>query len=573
VNRRVAVVGAGPSGLATVKELLAEGHDPVCLERAASLGGVFRFGERDGVIWESCRLTSSGPLTAFSDFPVGPGQDGHLTARDYVAYLERYVAAFGLAPRLRFGSTVERVERAPEGGWRVRWRDPEGAREERFDAVAIASGLHQHPLRPDFAGLDGFAGEVMHASEYRRPAQVAGRRVLVVGAGESGADLAAEVAEHAAECVLSLRRGVSVLARIRFGAPNDYRTSRLTNCPADWIHQTRHPVDDGRRRAYRWLFLPVVVLDKALQLVTRWFWELAPLVRPGSWSETRANFATRKLTKRLLVESGGMPVEQFGTKSDEFVRAIVAGRCRRVGAIERFDGRRVRFAGGAEQEPDLVVLCTGFETRIPFLEAAVADAPRFLHTFHPAIGRDLGFVGFLRPAFGAIPPLAELQARWFARLQSGLAALPPEAEMERAIVEETERRARIFRAVRGRLAHLVDHTSFCDALAEQVGCKPGTADVARESRRFRRRFWAGPFVAAQYRLVGPHARPEIARASPTPGRSGSRSGCAGRRAASLPAGSARAGRPSSGSAPPERRGPALRPGSRPNFPAARPYSS
>ena len=86
-KKRVAVVGAGPSGLATVKALLEEGHQPVCLERAASLGGAFRFGEHDGVVWDSCRLTSSGVLTAFSDFPVSTDRAEHMEAREYVSYL------------------------------------------------------------------------------------------------------------------------------------------------------------------------------------------------------------------------------------------------------------------------------------------------------------------------------------------------------------------------------------------------------------------------------------------------------------------------------------------------------
>ena len=84
--------------------------------------------------------------------------------------------------------------------------------------------------------------------------------------------------------------------------------------------------------------------------------------------------------------------------------------------------------------------------------------------------------------------------------------------MQRSIEEWRYFRAHFFRAVRGRLDHLVEHTPVCDALAEQVGCKPTWRDIRRESRRFRRKFMVGPFVAAQYRLVGPHAKPAIARA-------------------------------------------------------------
>ncbi|MCM2268966.1 MAG: NAD(P)-binding domain-containing protein [Thermoanaerobaculia bacterium] len=508
----MAVVGAGPSGLVAAKELLAEGHRPVVFERAADLGGVFRFGERDGVVWESCRLTSSGLLTAFSDFPVAADGAGHLRVGQYVDYLRRYCDAFAVTPHLRFETTVERVERDGDTGWIVTVVGADGRRSaERFDAVAVCSGLHQDPHLPAVPGLASFPGDVLHGSRYRRPEQVAGRRVLVVGAGESGADIVAEVARHAAETVLSLRRGVAVVTREAFGVPRDFLTSRLLNSPADWIFQTRHPKDDRKRRVYRALFLPFVVVDKALQLLYRFAWEFLPLLVGKSLAEVRENLATRRLTMQLLAESGGTVNEQFGTKTDEFVRALAAGRCRRAPGLARFDGRRAVFADGSEMEPDLVVFCTGFETRLPFLDPAIAAAPRYLHTFDPGTGATLGFVGLLRPAFGAIPPLAELQARWFALVCSGRRALPTAPRMAAEIERWQRHRDEFFRAVRGRLDHLVEFTVFCEALAGEIGCRPTAAALARERARFRRRFFAGPFVAAQYRLVGPHAQPELAR--------------------------------------------------------------
>jgi hypothetical protein len=288
-------------------------------------------------------------------------------------------------------------------------------------------------------------------------------------------------------------------------------TSRLNNSAAAWIFQTRNPADDRKRSIYRWVFLPFVFVDKFLQLLFRFFWEFLPLLRAPGAAAIRVNLRTRELRRRLLETSGGTLNEQFGTKTDEFVRALAEGRCRLAPATARFDGPRAVFQDDSEFTPDLVIFCTGFDTKIPFLDEALAKAPRFLNTFNPAAGASLGFIGFLRPAFGAIPPLAELQARWFARLQSGNLALPSEIEMRRSIEQWAHSRRHTFRAVRGRLDELVDYTPFCDALASQIGCKPAWPDIRRESRRFRRRFFAGPFVAAQYRLVGPHAKPEVAR--------------------------------------------------------------
>ena len=410
MSKRVAVVGAGPSGLVTVKELLAEGHTPTCFERADGLGGVFRFGETDGVVWESCLLTSSGLLTAFSDYPVPPNRTGHMRISAYVDYLAKYCEAFDLRGHICLETTVESVTSNPGGDWTLRIRDAQGTREERFDSVALCSGLHQHPHLPRFSGQETFTGKVMHGAQYRRPAQVRGKRVLIVGAGESGADIAAEVAAHAAESVLSLRRGVAVLPRTIFGKPQDLQTSRLQNSAAHWIFQTRNPADDRKRQVYRWTFLPFVFVDKFLQLVFRFFWEFLPLLWASSLAAIRTNLRTRKLTLQLLEISGGTLNEQFGTKTDEFVRALAEGRCRRAPAIARFEGPQVVFQDDSEFTPDLVIFCTGFDTRMPFLDEALAAAPRFLNTFNPEAGANLGFIGFLRPAFGAIPPLAELQA-------------------------------------------------------------------------------------------------------------------------------------------------------------------
>jgi dimethylaniline monooxygenase (N-oxide forming) len=255
----------------------------------------------------------------------------------------------------------------------------------------------------------------------------------------------------------------------------------------------------------------VVAFESVARSLASWG-ELARGLRPGraGLRELRTRLAVRRITRRLLAESGGGVLEQFGTKTDEFVRAMALGRCRRAGPIERFDGDRVVFAGGDSCTADMVVFCTGFEPGPGFIEPE-PSLERHLHIFDPAIGPSLGVVGRVRPAHGSIPPLAELQARYFALVTSGKRDLPCAAEMRESIAGLAATRARLLRAAPHRLPHLVDYTSFCDELAERIGCKPTAAAVRAESRAFRARFYAGPFVAAQYRLVGPHAKPDLAR--------------------------------------------------------------
>jgi len=509
--KRVAVIGAGPSGLVAVKELLEQGHRVTCFEKADSLGGVFRFDENDGLVWATCRLTSSGTLTAWSDFPVSAGHEEHMPVDDYVRYLSDYCTAFGVHEHIRYRSRVEKVRRLPGGGWAVSWSHGGPTSSESFDAVAVCSGLHQYPHVPRYPGQESYPGETMHAWQYRRGDVARGKKVLIIGAGESGADIAAEVAKYASETVVSLRRGVAVVPRCTFGRPRDYLTSRIINSSAHWLFQTRNPQDDHKRTVYRYAFLPFVFVDKCLQIFFHLLWQIFPLFLSTSLDRIRVNIATQKLKRQLLAESGGTLSEQFGTKDEDFVRAMAAGKCRRVPGIKRFDGPRVDFADDSSFEPDLVLLCTGFETRIPFLDEKIASEKRYMNTFAPEVGDSLGFIGFLRPAFGAIPPLAELQARWFALLQGGELQLPSPEAMKTSIKQREIAHGKLFRPVHDRLGHLVDHTEFCDELAEQIGCKPRQSDLRKESRAFRFRFHAGPFVAAQYRLTGPGAKPELAR--------------------------------------------------------------
>ena len=394
------------------------------------------------------------------------------------------------------------------GDWTIRWLDATGRHEEEFSAVAICSGLHQHPHVARFPGQETFPGDVIHGAQYRRPAQVAGKRVLVVGAGESGADVVAEVAAHAAETVLSLRRGVAVQPRIRLGKPGDYLTSRLANSAADWVGETRDPVDDWKRTLYRVVFLPVAVVDKCLQFLFRLGWELLPLFASRRAADV-ASTQDLKLVKWRWRIPAACSWSSTGPRPTSSC-ARSPGPMHLAPAIDR-PGPRDLAGTSRQVEFDLVILCTGFDTRMPILDDEVAAAPRYLHTFNPRVGASLAFIGFLRPAFGAIPPLAELQARWFALLQSGRLQLPADEQMRGSITRWTRFHAHMFRPLKGRLEHLVDHTSFCDELATQVGCKPSRAALRRESLRFRLRFFAGPFVPAQYRLVGPHARPVIAR--------------------------------------------------------------
>jgi hypothetical protein len=182
----VAVIGAGSSGLAVLRALHRHGVAVGCFERGSGVGGLWRYQNDDGrsSAYASLRTNVSRKRMEYPGFPM-PGSYGDFPGhRDMAAYLDAYADAFGLRELIGFGVTVERLEPDLDGSWRVALDD---GSVRRFRAVVVATGHDWCPRLPEEP--DGFAGEVSHSHDYRTPEGFAGRGVLVVGAGQSAADL------------------------------------------------------------------------------------------------------------------------------------------------------------------------------------------------------------------------------------------------------------------------------------------------------------------------------------------------------------------------------------------------
>ena len=191
----VCVIGAGASGLTAIKNLKEYGFGVDCYERETGVGGGWNWRHDRSPVYASTHLISSKPFTQFPDFPLPDSWPDYPHHSQFLNYLEHYADHFDLRSHIWFGTEVVRVEPAEGDRWDVTTRSTGGygpERTQRYAAVVVANGHNWAPKLPVYDGLDDFRGQVIHASAYKDATQLRGKRVLVVGAGNTGCDIAVE---------------------------------------------------------------------------------------------------------------------------------------------------------------------------------------------------------------------------------------------------------------------------------------------------------------------------------------------------------------------------------------------
>jgi dimethylaniline monooxygenase (N-oxide forming) len=399
------VIGAGSCGLAAAKALYEARVPFDCFEAGPVVGGLWVFENPNNLsgAYSTLEMNTSGPRMSYSDFPIGDEDyPMHEAVRDY---FERYVDHFGIRETITFETKVEDARRRDDGLWEVEisGRGAEGGGGTRlYDAVVVCNGHHWEPRWPEPAFPGSFDGVQMHSHDYRRPEQLAGRRVVVVGGGNSGMDIARDASHVAEASYLSLRRGVHVF-RKRLG-------------------RRRKPVDQTLVPPW----LPWRLKQKGFELM-RW--------RSGDISDYGFPEPDHKVG------------HAHPTLSDEIHDRLESGDVVAKPNIRELRGDRVLFEDGTEVEADVIIYCTGYRVSFPFFEPELIsapgnDLPLFRRLFHPEVP-GVYFLGLAQP-LGAIMPLAEEQARWVAQLLRGDYALPSPAQMRAEIAREREAHAKRF---------------------------------------------------------------------------------------------------------------------------------
>lgn len=334
-----AVIGAGPSGLAAARALHRRGIDVDGYEATHGVGGLWDISNPRSTMYESAHLISSRTTTQFSEYPMSSRVDypGH---RELLSYFRDYADHFGLTALFRFDTTVTRLE-PRAGGWDLTSEGPEGTATRHYAGVILANGTLSEPNIPSFPGA--FSNELLHTSAYRSPAQLAGRRVLIIGAGNSGCDIAVDAVHHAASVDMSVRRGYHFVPRYLFGRPSD-------------------TLNQGRPLPPR---LKQAVDTRVLRAFT------GDPTRFGFPRPDHRLYESHPVVNTLILNHLG--------QGDLRIRADV----------ERFDGATVRFRDSTSDEYDLVLLATGYRLHYPFVDRRhlhwQGSAPRlFLHIFPPS---------------------------------------------------------------------------------------------------------------------------------------------------------------------------------------------
>jgi dimethylaniline monooxygenase (N-oxide forming) len=395
---RVGVVGAGSSGIPVAKALADAGIAHVVFEKGDRVGGNWVFKNSNGMssAYRSLHINTSRDRMQYADYPM-PADYPDFPHHSLIArYFDAYVDHFGLRSAIRFQTAVTRAERRPRGGWVV--TTDRGDREE-FDLLAVANGHHWDPRGPTPPPPGQFDGIQFHSHHYvdeGEPHQLRGKRVVVVGFGNSAMDIACELSREgvAGKVWLSVRRGAHVIPHYWFGKP----------------------------------------LDQAIALPPWTPWRIRRVV-----AAALHKVAVGDPTRMGLPAPDHQIGEAHPTISSDLFTRLGRGDLAVKPAIRSLDGTRVTFTDGTVEDVDVIIWCTGYNVSFPFLDAHVAaapdnDLPLFLRCWKPGFD-DLFFVGLCQP-LGAVMPIAEQQGKWLAEYVTGRYALPTDAAMQTAIARE-----------------------------------------------------------------------------------------------------------------------------------------
>ena len=380
--KRICVIGAGCSGITTIKNLLQVGlYNLVCYEQNNQIGGnwVYAPHESHSSVCETTHIISSKKMSEFVDFPMPDDYPDYPSHAQLLRYFQAYVKHFDLSPYIQFNTKVVQAEKIADERWLVTLGN---GQQELFDYLLVANGHHNVPRHPEH--LPGnFSGRYLHAHQYKNAAPFQGERVLVIGAGNSGCDCAVEISRVAEFVTISTRGPQYIVPKFFMGKPTDTFNGQML-----------------------WIPKPIAAFLRQLSL----------RIQVGKYSDYG------------LPDPNFPVLKAHPTVNSELLYKIRHGKVHPRPAVASVEGKRVRFTNGTEEEYDTIVAATGYKISTPFfatdfINYEEADrVPLYLRMFH-ADHPTLAFIGLFQPQ-GAIWPGSDLQAKLVANYIAGLWKMP-----------------------------------------------------------------------------------------------------------------------------------------------------
>ena len=508
--KKIAVIGAGPVGLTTVKNLLERGHSVTAYEKQSSIGGLWNYQGCDsdeeyatlsgnpqeytsGCYYSLIQNTSK-IMSQFSDFPASDSLPEVLKHFQYLKYLQDYAEHFSLYGHIKLNCTITDLCPAPVSAasahhvrqWEVHYvyKDNDGHEQigmEIYDLVVIATGKFSHPKIPILeSGVEIFKKPVLHSIQIRRDNVFQNRRVLIAGGGFSGTEMVCNALNVCAEIYWAVTGMVNSeidhnhWAYSRFqdsnGKPWDHSISR-------YGHPQKVFGENGKLST--WLY---------------------PLVQC-------------KMHPNLRFPGDGFAITDVPRIKD----AILSRQVRLISAIDHFTDSSIILRDGTTLgDIDLVVFCTGYTMAFPFLDRLWDKTKQVEATFYRHMLpieeqlQGIAFVG-LTSSLPSLFPIAEMQSRWLAdcwatRSPNSEGLLYSKEELSKFKAKIKKRKDSLL--YREKFSFLSDSFAYVDELASELGCHPLVKELLENDRELVTALMHAPLLSAQYRLVGRNAWPD-----------------------------------------------------------------
>lgn len=395
----VCIIGAGVGGISMAGQLQKQGIPFDCFDKRERIGGIWAYDEqrKNTSVWSTLNMNTPLGHYQFSDFPMPANYPDFPQWHQVQAYLESYIDHLDMRSSFHLGHTVVSARRLDGGRWRVEL----GTGEVRvYDALVVANGHHNTPNYPDYADKIKFDGEAIHSQHYRSRHDYRGKRVMIVGIGNSGAQIAVDVSHDADITYISTRRGVYLLPHYLFG----FRIDRILGVTLSW-----------------------------------WFKKALPgILYPAYFTGIYHLVGNHR--KIGMPKPDHLMMTCLPTVTESLANRIGDGRIKLVPEVKHIEGKTVHFADGTSQQVDSIIYSTGYHTTLAFFEKDFFEVrnnvvPLYKRIFLPGVP-NLAFVGMFQAIRWGFLDVMETQAKLIAAYFSGIYKLPSVGEQKDDIAKE-----------------------------------------------------------------------------------------------------------------------------------------